>query len=141
MREYIERIIDNGDIEKMHELSEMLEELLCEVTDEDLKKDYEMELYEMAYGRKLNQELAEKIVRKMKPYGERWTLSDARDIQMQFGTHEDDIDFYVVLNSAYNDFRDIFQDNIDNYVRYTIDFIKDEDAKADKVFIYFTTLV
>ena len=38
MREYIERIIDNGDIEKMHELSEMLEELLCEVTDEDLKK-------------------------------------------------------------------------------------------------------
>jgi hypothetical protein len=141
MREYIERIIDNGDIEKMHELSEMLEELLCEVTDEDLKKDYEMELYEMAYGRKLNQELAEKIVRKMKPYGERWTLNDARDIQMQFGTHEDDIDFYVVLNSAYNDFRDIFQDNIDNYVRYTIDFIKDEDAKADKVFIYFTTLV
>lgn len=107
----------------------------------DLKKDYELELYEMAYGRKLNQELAEKIVRKMKPYGERWTLNDARDIQMQFGTHEDDIDFYVVLNSAYNDFRDIFQDNIDNYVRYTIDFIKDEDAKPHKVFNYFTKIV
>lgn len=144
MEDYIERIIDGGDINKMHELSEILEELLegLKKTDEELYKEYELELYEMAYGRKLNEEMAEEIVSKMRPYRKRWTIGETRDMQMRYGaTDIDEIDFFVVINSAYNDYRDIFQDNIEDYVMFTIDFIRDEDAKADKVFLYFTTIV
>lgn len=144
MEDYIERIIDGGDINKMHELSEILEELLegLKKTDEELYKEYELELYEMAYGRKLNEEMAEEIVSKMRPYRKRWTIGETRDMQMRYGaTDIDEIDFFVVINSAYNDYRDIFQDNIEDYVMFTIDFIRDEDAKTDKVFLYFTTIV
>ena len=45
------------------------------------------------------------------------------------------------MNSAYNDYRDLFNDNIEMYVRYSRDFILDEDAKNNKVFKYFTQIV
>lgn len=142
--EYIDKIINDGNIEEMHELSRILEELLCELkkSDEELYKDYELELYEMAYGRKLNREMAEEIVSKMQPYGKRWSLNETRDFQMSHGASAiDEIDFFVVMNSAYNDYSDIFQDDIEDYIRFTIDFIRDADAKEDKVYLYFTTLV
>jgi hypothetical protein len=47
---------------------------------------------------------------------------------------------YRVINSAYNDFRDLFGDDIEKYIKYTMNFIQDEDAKPDKVFIYYTEI-
>ena len=44
------------------------------------------------------------------------------------------------MNSAYNDFRDLFDKDIEAYARYTKNFIMDKDAKEDKVFLYFTTI-
>ena len=46
-----------------------------------------------------------------------------------------------VINSAYNDYKDLLGEDVENYVRFTIDFIKDEDAKEGKVFKYFTQIV
>lgn len=51
-----------------------------------------------------------------------------------------DIDFWVVMNSAYNDYRDIFKENIEIYAKWSYAFIKDEDADEGKVFKYFTTI-
>ena len=63
------------------------------------------------------------------------------DIQERYGLeHLKSSDFYTVMNSAYNDYHDIFGDNIDMYINFTRDFIEDEDAKDGKVFIYFTTI-
>jgi hypothetical protein len=50
-------------------------------------------------------------------------------------------DFFVVINSAFNDYRDLFGDDLSNYVKFTDEFINDEDAKKGKVFKYFTTIV
>jgi len=44
------------------------------------------------------------------------------------------------MNSAYNDYNDLFNDDIESYVKFTIDFIEDEDAGNGKVFKYFTTI-
>ena len=44
------------------------------------------------------------------------------------------------MNSTYNDFHNLFDEDISKYVEYTKSFIKDEDAKEDKVFLYFTTI-
>lgn len=143
IEEIIEIIVDNGKIDDMHILSTILEDTLKKVKeyDEDCYKEYEMELYKMAYGSKLSKEMADKIIWKMKPYGMKWDIEETKKIQEQYGLEDiRPIDFFIVINSAYNDYKDLFNDDIEMYVRFTNDFINDEDAKQDKVFLYYTTI-
>ena len=140
---YIEKIVDNGKIEDMEELSDMLEDTMeiVKMYDDKCYKEMEMKLYKMAFGNVLNRQMAEEIVHKMKPSGMRWSLEETRNLQNQYGiSNINDVDFFIVMNSAYNDYRDIFGDNIEQYLKFTIDFIEDEDAKDDKIFLYFTTI-
>ena len=59
----------------------------------------------------------------------------------QYGFNDiSDVDFWIVMNSAYNDYRDLFKDNIEIYAKWSYAFINDEDAKDGKVFIYFTKI-
>lgn len=144
IEEYIERIIDNGKIEDMQELSEMLEDTMEIIKDYDEKcyKDFEIKLYKMAYGSHLNKSMAQDIVHKMRPFGERWNYEEVENIQRQRGINDiDTASFYTVINSAYNDYKDIFSEDVEGYIRFTIDFIKDEDAKEGKTFKYFTEIV
>ena len=144
IEEYIEKIVDNGKIEDMETLSDLLEDTLEIIKDYDKEcyKEMEMKLYEMAYGNHLNKSMAEEIVHKMRPYGQRWSYEESRNLQEQRGIKDiDPIEFFVVMNSAYNDYKDIFSEDIEGYIRFTIDFIKDEDAKEGKVFAYFTEIV
>lgn len=143
IQDYVEKIIDNGDIESMRELSYMLEDAVEEVKkyDEHKYKEYAMKLYKLAYGETLNRELADNIVHNMKPYGMKWTLEEIRGLQSDFNINDiRGIDVYVVMNSAYNDYKDLFKDDIENYIKFTVDFIEDEDAEEGKVFKYFTTI-
>lgn len=143
IKEYLERIIEKGDRKDMEELSDMLDKAIYKVKDCD-PEWYEkkcMELYIMAYGKVLNEEMAKDIISKMEPYHMHWTLEQTIQVQVQNGLNNiRDIDFWVVMNSAYNDFHDLFEDNIDMYVKYTKNFILDKDGKEDKVFLYFTTI-
>ena len=140
IEEYIERIVDNGKIEDMEELSDMLEDTMEIIKDYDEKcyKEFEMKLYKMAYGNHLNKSMAQDIVNKMRPYGMRWNIEETESMQKQRGLEDiPKADFFVVINSAYNDYKDIFGEDLEGYIRFTIDFIKDEDAKEGKVFKYF----
>jgi hypothetical protein len=47
------------------------------------------------------------------------------------------IDFYTTMNMAYNDYNNLFQENVDMYVTFVDDFINDPDGKPHKVFKYF----
>ena len=144
IEEYIDRIVDNGKIEDMEELSDILEDTMEIIKDYDEKcyKDFEMKLYKMAYGNHLNKSMAEDIVNKMRPFGKHWDYEETKNLQEQRGINDiDPIEFFVVLNSAYNDYKDIFSEDVEGYIRFTIDFIKDEDAKEGKVFKYFTEIV
>ena len=143
IEDYIERIIEKGDIKDMNTLSKILVELMKKIKDFDNEcyQKYEMELYKMAYGNTLTKELAEKIVNDMKPYGKRWSLNDTMDIQEQFGLERfKATEFFVVMNSAFNDYNNLFNDDVDMYTKFTEDFIDDEDAKEGKVLTYFTTI-
>lgn len=143
IKEYLEKIIEKGDRKDMEELSEILDKAIYKVKDCD-SEWYDkkcMKLYTMAYGKVLNEEMAEDIISKMEPYHMHWTLEQTRQVQIQNGLNNiRDVDFWVVMNSAYNDFHDLFEDNIDMYVKYTKNFILDKDGKEDKVFLYFTTI-
>ena len=143
IKEYIEKIVKDGDKKEMEKLSEILEEAICELEDydEDLYHHYKMCLYKMAYGDVLNKEMAEEIVSNMKPYHLHWTLEETKSVQEQYDLDNiRDVDFFVVMNSAYNDYKDLFGDDLEMYIKYTKNFIKDEDAKENKVFVYFTTI-
>ena len=54
----------------MEELSDMLEDTMEIIKDYDREcyKEFEMKLYKMAYGSRLNKTIAEEIVSKMRPY-------------------------------------------------------------------------
>ena len=140
IEEIIQVIVDNGRIEDMRTLSDMLEDTLEELQnyDKECYDKYMMELYKMAYGNTLNKQMAEEIVANMRPYGQRWSMQETQEIQERYGIDNiRAVDFYVVMNSAFNDYRNLFDDNTDMYVKFTMDFINDEDAKEGKVFKYF----
>ena len=102
IEEYIERIVDNGKIEDMEELSNMLEDTMEIIKDYDKEcyKEMEMKLYTLAYGNHLNKSMAEEIVHKMRPFGERFSLEETKEFQRQRGINDiDEYEFYVVFNS------------------------------------------
>ena len=143
IEEIIQRVVDNGNVQDMHTLSDILEDTMeiIKKYDEDCYKKYEMELYKMAYGSTLSRSMAEDIVSKMRPYRKRWSMEETQRIQEEYGLNDiRPVDFFIVMNAAYNDYKDLFDENVEMYVRFTNDFINDEDAKEDKVFIYFTEI-
>ena len=140
VEEYIEKIIKDGSIEEMEELSDMLEDLLEMIEEYNPKcyKEYEMKLYKMAYGTKITKEMAEEIVSKMRPYGKRWSIEETKRLQEQYGEENiDPVEFFLVMNTGFNDYRNLFEENIDDYVKFTVDFIEDEDGREHKVFHYY----
>lgn len=143
IEENIAKIIENGDTKAMEKLSEIFEDALCVVKDcdKELYEKYLMCIYKLAHGSVLTLEFAKDIISKMVPYGEHWTLEQTTAVKNQYGfMNINDIDFWVVMNSAYNDYRDIFKENIEIYAKWSYAFIKDEDADEGKVFKYFTTI-
>ena len=147
IREYIDKIGENRKQEDMEKLGDMLAELICSLKEShhELYEKYKMELYIMAYGKVLNEEMAEEIVEHMKPFGEHWNMETTTKVKNQYDLKDiSDVDFYVTLNSKYNDnkdtvekFLDEEEERLDMYVSLTKDFIKDPDAKKGKVFTYF----
>ena len=102
IEEYIEKIVDNGKIEDMETLSDLLEDTLEIIKDydKDCYKEMEMKLYTLAYGNHLNKSMAEEIVNNMRPFGEKFSLEQSREIQDRYNVNNIDlIEFYVVLNS------------------------------------------
>lgn len=138
----IQTIVDNGNVEDMNSLSDILEDTMEIIKEYNPKcfKKYELELYKMAYGNTLSRELADEIIYYMKPTGKRWSIEETSRLQDEYGINVRDVDFYIVMNSAYNDYHDIFGEDIESYIKFSLDFINDEDAKKDKVFLYYTTI-
>ena len=139
----MEKIIKDGKQEGMDLLGYVFDKAMehLEEHDEEKYEELEMCLYEGAYGKVLTEEKARDIIMDMRPNGMKWTLGQTKDVQKQFNLTEiRDIDFWIVMNGAYNDYHDIFEEDVEMYVRYAKDFIKDEDAKEGKVFTYYTTI-
>lgn len=137
---YIRKIVNDGDRREMEELSDILVEVvdIIKKYDEDCYDEYKKKLYKMAYGNQINEEVAKEIVREMKPAGQRWSINETEQMQRDYGLDNiEPVNFYLVMNQGFNDYRDVFGDNLDTYIRYAEAFICDEDAKPNKVLNYF----
>ena len=143
IRKYIEKIGENKKIEDMQKLGDMLADIIYSTKEShpEIYEKYKMELYVMAYGKVLTEEMAEDIVHKMKPAGEHWSMEETNSVKAQYGLNNiSNVDFYTVMNMAWNDYKGVFGENLEMYVNYSKAFIEDEDAKKGKVFIYFTKI-
>lgn len=137
MKKYIKKALASEDENKR---TEMLD-LICKVMKEYDSEELERAVYEIAEGKVLNEEKAKALIEKMKPTGMKWTLEETEGVRTQFGFEDiRPVDFWIVMNSAYNDFNDIFKDNVELYAKYSKAFICDEDAKEDKVYYYFSMI-
>lgn len=136
-KKYITKILNSGDANKVEEMSEYMEYIIDMVGDRELEK-VEQKLYEIAEGKVLNEDMAKEIIEDMKPYGMKWALTDTENVRSNFGYSDiRPVDFWIVMNSAYNDYHDLFEENVEWYAKFSKDFITDPDAIDEKVYCYF----
>lgn len=143
IKKYIEKIVENNKQEDMKALSDMLSEIIYKMKEHhhDMYEHYKMCLYQLAYGKVLNEEMANEIVENMKPLGEYWDINTIKEVKSSMNLSYNDYDLYTVMNSLVNDYGEIIdKENVDTYVKMAKAFIDDEDANKDKIFIYFTTI-
>ena len=75
---------------------------------EDYEKFYDC-IYETIYGEVLSEEKAQALVKAMKPYGEVWTLTEVDNV---LGGNCKRATKYYVANMMYNDYHDMFGDEM-----------------------------
>lgn len=131
--------MDKKDVCALGEVADMLLDNIKE-SETKLYKHAENVLYEAYYGKKLTKELAEKLIHEMKPHGMKWTLEQTNEVMKNRGLNLDEIDFWYVMNMTYNDYYEMFGDNVEEYVKFSKLFIEDEDAKEGKVYLYATRI-
>jgi hypothetical protein len=138
MKEYIEKIVANGKQEDMDCLSDILVDSLYKIKEFDYNdfKKYKIKIKGMAYNYQIDDELAQEIVRDMKPLGEYW---DMQTIQSVIGNDNHRLcDMYVVMNSLANDYQSIISlDDAETYVKMARAWLDDIDGKTNKVWWYF----
>lgn len=142
IKEYLTKIVEDGDKMEMHELSKMLDEVICKMReyDYDLFCKYKMKLYEMANGKVLTLEMAEEWVKNMKPMGH-YTKEETDKMIRERNLSVNDIDFYVAVNMMCSDYGKIFGDDINKYIEMAMAFLNDEDSKPDKIYLYWKDIV
>lgn len=138
IRDYINKIGETKDKEKMEELGDMLEELILELKEShhEVYDKYKNELYELAYGKTVSKEMAFNWVNDMKPIGEHWTIDQTTAAKDSLGYNVDPVDYYVTANMMYNDYNDLVKDNEELALKLAYDWLIDEDTKEDKLYCY-----
>jgi len=139
-REYIDKIISSDSTEKMRQLKDVLVDAIDYIykTDEQEYHRIEDTLFEIVDNRKLNFPQALEIINAMKPVGMKWDFNQTEKIRQD--SEFDDIrplDFFIVMNSMFNDYHELFGENINMYADLSDLFINDDDAVPNKVDIYF----
>jgi uncharacterized coiled-coil DUF342 family protein len=139
VKETLKYIIEKGRLEDMYKLNDMLNDLICDLKEKHPKMyhEYKKELYEIAYGRVILEEKAKEIVNHMLPYGEHYDMEKAKEIKENYGIRHSVNDIYLVINSLYNDYHELLDENNEMYAKMTKLWLNDADGIEDKVYEYF----
>lgn len=142
IKKMLEVIIDKGKTEDMYALNDMLDELICDLKEQKPKlyKEYKKELYELAYGNVILEDKAVEIVSNMLPYKEHFTMEEAKEIKEAYSIKNNVSDVYLVVNSLYNDYHELLEENNDMYAKMTKLWLNDPDSVEDKVYEYFCNI-
>lgn len=145
IREYISKIGENKRIEDMQKLGDMLTDIIYEMKEShhELYEKYKMELYIMANGKVLTDDMKREWVKEMKPMA-KWTEEEVKSVVSQYGIKVPYMSAYVILNMLYSDMKNALgsgddEESLKRYLQATNDWYFDEDSKVDgeeKLFNY-----
>ena len=143
IKQYIEKISESKDTNKMNRLGDMLEELIYALKDvkHDEYEAFRDELYELAYGKKISEEMAKKWVNSMKPVGQYWTMEQTTSVLQGSGYNLNPIDFYVTSNMMMNDYNNLTKEDEELAIEMAYDWLNDVDAKENKLYCYWKHIV
>jgi hypothetical protein len=143
VKQYLEKIEESKDQGKMEKLGEMFEDLMYKIkeVDYEMYKQYKTCLYEMAYGCVLSEEMAQEWIYSMKPFGMKWNLEQIKAVIEEQKLSVNTIDFWAIMNAMYNDYNQIFKEEVNTYIELAVDFLEDEDAKPNKTYNYWKYIV
>ena len=143
IKKYIEKIIENRNVEDMEKLGEILSEIIYFMKEnhQEIYEKYKIELYEMAFGKKISEEMAENWVKSMKPVGLHWTIEETTNAMQSLGYNMNRVDFFVVANMMYNDYFDIVKEDEEIALRLARDWLNDVDSIDDKLYCYWKNIV
>ena len=143
VRKYIEKIGESKNVADMGKLGDMLAEIIDSTKEShrELYDKYKLELYEMAFGKKINEEMAEKWVYNMKPLGRYWTMGETTEAMHNLGYNHDNIDFFVVANMMKNDYADLTKEDDVLALKLAHDWLDDDDAKEYKLYQYWKYVI
>ena len=149
VNEFIDEIVKNGTNEDMEELRDILIDLLHHEKECDYEKykEHKMELYVIAYGEQLTDEVKDEWVEQMKP-ATKWSLEDIQGVVSRAGLTIPLHSVYVIMNMLYSDFGSVLgsgdDTSINNYINATKLWYYDEDAEnaeENKLFRYYYNIV
>lgn len=138
MKEYIEKIVINGNPKDMECLSDILVDLLYEQKENNYNKfkKYKNKIKGMAYDYKIDVELAKEIVEEMKPLGEYWDIETIKSVLINDRHRIEDM--YVVMNSLVNDYGEVVNpEEAETYIKMAHAWLDDVDAEENKIWWYF----
>ena len=139
VKDFLKTIGESKDTEKMEALGNFLEKVMDCLEDlhPDIYKKYLLKLYEIAYGKKLNEELALNWILSMKPYGLKWDKEQTSNVLKEKNINNiNEIDFWAMMNAMYNDYYNTVKEDVEEYYNLAKDFINDEDGSKEKVYMY-----
>ena len=64
-------------------------------------------------------------------------MEKAKEIKENYGIRHSVIDIYLVINSLYNDYHELLDENNEMYAKMTKLWLNDADSIEDKVYQYF----
>ena len=142
-RSLIHKMKERATHEDICALADVAEMLLDNIKESEpgFYKHAESVLYEAYYGKKLTEELAEKAIHSMKPYGMKWTLKQTTEVMHEHGLSFDPIDFWFTMNLEYNDKHKKYEENLEEYVIDAELFLNDIDAVDGKAYVYATQIM
>ena len=143
IRKYIEKIGEKRNVEDMEKLGDILSDIIYETKEAhpELYEKYKLELYEMAYGKKISEEMGEKWVKEMQPVGLHWTMEETTNAMQSLGYSFNTVDFFIVANMMYNDYFDLVKDDETLALKLAKDWLDDKDAKEDKLYCYWKYII
>ena len=143
IKNYIEKIVQNGKQEDMGRLSDMLSEIIYMMKEShhDKYEHYKLCLYEMAEGEKLNEDMANRWVESMKPFGKKWTMDETNNAMNNLGYQDDKIDFFVTANMMYNDNYDLVKENDELALKMAHNWLNDVDSGDNKLYNYWKYVI
>ena len=124
-------------------IEELIDMLMCDAKDNNygLYEHIEGELYEMAYGKKISEEMAKKWVVNMNPVGRYWTMEETTNAMHDLGYNHNDVDFFVVANMMKNDYSDLTAEDDALALKMAHDWLNDEDARDCKLYQYWKYVI